>query len=92
MTQTFHGWDQPVVHVTFPAGHEHPGEHPGSLRAWAVDDETGHWWAMCTYYVGPGTQLIGWIHQDHVRPVADLDDDDGVAGPGPWRPLPTGEV
>lgn len=69
ITQTFHGWDQPAVIVSFAKDHEHPGEHPGSLRAWAVDDETGDWWAMCTYYVGTGIQLLGWVHQDHVTPA-----------------------
>jgi hypothetical protein len=78
ITQTFHGWDQPDVVVTLPADHEHPGEHAGLLRAWAVDDETGDWWGMCNYYVGPGMQMLGWVHQDHLRPVVELTDDDGL--------------
>lgn len=82
ITQTFHGWDQRDVAVTFPEGHEHTGVHSDLLRAWAVDDETGDWWGMCNYYVGPGMELLGWIHQDHMRPVADLTDNDGLVDPG----------
>lgn len=81
MTQTFHGWDQPDIVVALPEGHEHPGEHDGLLRAWAVDDETGDWWAMCNCYVGPGMRMLGWIHQDQVRPVVELTDNDGLIGP-----------
>lgn len=80
-TQVFHGWNQPEVVVTLPADHEHPGEHKGVLRAWAVDDETGDWWAQCQYYVDVGVQMFGWIHQDHVRPVVELTDDDGRVTP-----------
>lgn len=58
------------------------GEHPGLLRAWAVDDETGEWWATCQYYVGTGVQMLGWVHQDHVRPVADLTDAEGLVQSG----------
>lgn len=82
-TQTFHGWDQPTVEITLPDDHEHPGVHTGDLRAWAVDDTTGDWWAMCQYYVATGSQMLGWIHQDHVRPVVELTDDDGRIGPIP---------
>lgn len=74
-----------------PDDHEHPGQHPGCLRAWAVDDETGDWWAMCSYYVNTGMQLLGWVHQDHVTPVADLSDDDGLVGPARVASLPAGE-
>jgi hypothetical protein len=87
-TQTFHGWAQPDVVVTFPDDHEHPGEHPGLLRAWAVDDETGDWWATCSYYVGTGIQMLGWVHQDHVRPIVELTDDDGLVDPGRVVALP----
>jgi hypothetical protein len=52
MTQVFHGWDQRDVTVTLPAGHDHAVEHPGLLRAWAVDDETGDWWG-CRTSTGP---------------------------------------
>ena len=72
MAQVFHRWDQRDATVTFPAGHEHPGEHPGLLRAWAVDDETGEWWGMCNYYAGVGMQYVDWIHGDHLRPSGDL--------------------
>lgn len=78
MTQTFHGWDQPDVLVTFPHDHEHPGSHSGLLRAWAVDDDTGEWWGMCSYYVGIGVQMLGWVHQDHLRPYGELADEDGA--------------
>jgi hypothetical protein len=77
ITQTFHGLDQPDVIVALPDDHERPGEHPGSLRAWAVDDETGDWWGWCIYYAGVGMQYIDWIHQDHLRPVVELTDNDG---------------
>lgn len=81
VTQTFHGWDQPEVWVTVPEGQDHAGEHRGLLRAWAVDDETGDWWGMCAYYVGVGEQFLGWVHQDHLRPVVELRDEDGRVGP-----------
>ena len=68
--------------VTIPDAQDFPGEHTGVLRAWPVDDETGDWWAMCRYYVGPGMQLLGWIHQDHMRPVDELTDADGLVDPG----------
>ena len=77
ITETFHGVNKPEVIVTLPEGHQHPGEHQGVLRAWAVDDETGDWWGMCEYYVATGVQLLGWIHQDHLRRNGDLTDDDG---------------
>lgn len=77
-THTFHGFDQPEVLVTYPAGHEHAGEHRGLLRAWAVDDETGEWWGMCQYHVAAGVQLLDWVHEDHVRRDGDLTDDDGL--------------
>jgi hypothetical protein len=77
MTQVFHGWDQLDVTVTLPHDHQHPGEHPGLLRAWAVDDETGEWWGMCNYYAGVGMQYLDWIHADQLRPCGDLIDDDG---------------
>ena len=64
------------------------GEHEGLLRAWAVDDERGDWSAMCAYYVPPGVQLLGWIHQDNVRPVVELTDDDGLASPGVVTAVP----
>jgi hypothetical protein len=48
------------------------------LRAWAVDDESGDWWAQCTYSVGIGMNMLGWVHQDHVRPNVELTDDDGL--------------
>ncbi|MFC7362214.1 hypothetical protein [Nocardioides astragali] len=78
ITQTFHGWGQRDVVVTLAEDQEHAGEHSGLLRAWAVDDETGDWWAMCNYYVGPGMQMLGWVHQDHLRPVVELTDGDGL--------------
>jgi hypothetical protein len=71
ITKTFHGWDQPEVVVTLPERNEHAGDHAGLLRAWAVDDETGDWWGMCSYYLGVGVQMLGWIHQDHLRPASD---------------------
>ena len=54
-----------------------------SCEPGAVDDETGEWWGMCNYYIGPGIQMLGWIHEDHLRPSGDLTDDDGVVEPGP---------
>ena len=88
MTQVFHGWDQRDVTVILPAGHEHPGEHPGLLRAWAVDDETGESWGMGNYYAGVGMQYLDWIHEDHLRPSGDLTDDDGLVGPVEAAPGP----
>jgi hypothetical protein len=78
ITQAFFGYDQPDVSVTLPEDHEHAGEHTGSLRAWAVDDETGDWWGMCNYSVSASEQYIGWVHQDNLRPVVELTDDDGL--------------
>lgn len=91
MTQTFHGWDQPDVTVTLSDDHEYAGEHSGLLRAWAVDDETGEWWGMCNYYVGAGMQMLGWIHEDHLRPVADLSEDDGLVASNVMA-LPQGDA
>lgn len=65
-----------------------PASTPGSCAAWAVDDETGDWWAMCNYDVGTGMQMLGWIHQDHVRPVVELTDADGLVDPGKVVALP----
>lgn len=81
ITETFHGYDQPDVLVTLPKGHEHPGEHKGNLRAWALDDETGDWWGMCQYYAATGVQLLGWIHETQLRRDGDLTEDDGMIGP-----------
>lgn len=87
-TETFTGFNMPDVIVTLPDDHEHPGEHRGELRAWAVDDETGDWWGQCQYRARPGHQLLGWIHQDHLRRDADLTDDDGLVDPGRVVALP----
>lgn len=76
-TQTFHGFDQPEVIVTLPDDDDHPGEHHGELRAWALDDETGDWWGLCQYRVAVSEQLLGWIHETQLRRAADLTDDDG---------------
>lgn len=32
---------------------------------------------MCQYRVAAGVQLLGWVHEDHVRRDGDLGDDDG---------------
>ncbi|TGN65036.1 hypothetical protein EXE59_14470 [Nocardioides eburneiflavus] len=88
MTQTFHGWEQREVTISLPDDHEHAGEHFGLLRAWAVDDETGDWWGMCNYYAAPGRQMLGWIHEDHLRPCGDLTDDDGLVDRGKVVALP----
>lgn len=77
-TQTFHGYDRPDVTVTLPDGHEHAGEHFGTLRAWAVDDDTGDWFGQAEYSVAPGNQLLGWIPADQLRPYGELTDDDGL--------------
>lgn len=80
MTQTFHGWDQPDIVVTLPKCYERPGEHHGLLRAWAVDDETGDWWAMCNYYVGPVCRCLAGSTRT-TSDVVELTDNDGLIGP-----------
>ena len=55
--------------------------------AWAVD-ETGYWWGQCEYNVDVGMQVLGWIHHDHLRPVVELTDDDGLVDPGKIIALP----
>lgn len=87
ITETFHGYNQPEILVTFPDDHDHPGEHQGVLRAWAVDDETGEWSGMCNYTVAPGVTYLGWIHQDQLRRDGDLGDNDGLTGPVPTDQL-----
>lgn len=77
ITETFHGYDMPDVIVTLPDDNEHPGEHRGELRAWAIDDENGDWWGMCQYRIAPGSQYLGWIHESQLRRDGDLTDDDG---------------
>jgi hypothetical protein len=77
ITDTFDGHEQPDMIVTFPDDHEHPGEHTGNVRAWAVDDQTGDWWGMCQYHVTTGVQLLGWIHESQLRRDGALTDDDG---------------
>lgn len=88
ITQVFHGGDQRDVIVTLPADHGRASEHCGLLRAWAVDDETGEWWGMCSYYVGTGVQMLGWVNQGHLRPVVELTDQDGLVDPGKVIALP----
>jgi hypothetical protein len=87
-TQTFHGFGQPEVIVTLPDDHDHPGEHRGELRAWALDDETGDWWGLCQYRVAVSEQMLGWIHESQLRRAADLTDDDGLVDPDRVVALP----
>lgn len=74
-THTYYGFDMPDVVLTLPDFHEQAGEHRGELRAWAVDDDTGDWWANVQYRTGPGEQFLAWLPADQVRRDADLTDE-----------------
>lgn len=80
MTQTFHGFDRRDVIITIPDGDEHAGTYNGQLRAWAVDDETGDWWADVIRMDGM-YNYPEWQPAERVR-LAELTDYDGLVDPG----------
>lgn len=77
VTYTYYGYDRPDIIVTID-DHEYRGE----LRAWAIDDDTGDWWANVQYRTAPGSTYIRWLPANQVRRDADLTDDDGRVNPG----------